>query len=89
MYGSKTEHMLRNTLKIAGITNEGPGLIDVLNVGDSVCNVSLTPMELFRDYGYTAYNMGREPVIPSKRRTSGGERKKDDGTGNERLEKCS
>ena len=36
MYGSKTEHMLRNTLKIAGITNEEPGLIDVLHVGDSV-----------------------------------------------------
>ncbi len=63
--------MLRNILKIAGITNEEPGLIDVLNVGDSVCNVSLTPMELFHDYGYTAFNMGRDPQvfqgIPGKR----------------------
>ena len=31
--------------RIAGITIEEPGLIDVLNVGDSVCNISLTPME--------------------------------------------
>ena len=50
--------------RIAGITTEEPGLIDVLNVGDSVCNVSLTPMELFRDYGYTAYNMGRDLQKP-------------------------
>ena len=50
--------------RIAGITIEEPGLIDVLNVGDSVCNVSLTPMELFHDYGYTAYNMGRDLQKP-------------------------
>ena len=50
--------------RIAGITVEEPGQIDVLNVGDSVCNVSLTPVELFRDYGYTAYNMGRDLQKP-------------------------
>lgn len=50
--------------RIAGITTEEPGLIDVLNVGDSVCNISLTPMELFHDYGYTAYNMGRDLQKP-------------------------
>lgn len=50
--------------RIAGITIEEPGLIDVLNVGDSVCNISLTPMELFHDYGYTAYNMGRDLQKP-------------------------
>ena len=50
--------------RIAGISLEEPGLIDVLNVGDSVCNISLTPMELFHDYGYTAYNMGRDLQKP-------------------------
>ncbi len=50
--------------RIAGITIEEPGLIDVLNVGDSVCNISLTPMELFRGYGFTAYNMGRDLQKP-------------------------
>lgn len=50
--------------RIAGITTEEPGQIDVLNVGDSVCNVSMTPLELFRDYGYTAYNMGRDLQKP-------------------------
>ncbi len=50
--------------RIAGIDTEQPGQIDVLNVGDSLCNVGLTPMELYRDYGYTAYNMGRDLQMP-------------------------
>ena len=50
--------------RIAAIANEEPGTIDVLNVGDSVCNVSLTPLELFRDYGFTSYNMGRDLQRP-------------------------
>ena len=50
--------------RLAGITTEEPGQIDVLNVGDSVCNISLTPVELFRDYGYTAYNLGRDLQKP-------------------------
>jgi hypothetical protein len=52
--------------RIAGITIEEPGLFDVLNVGDSVCNISLIPMELFHDYGYTAYNMGRDLQKPTE-----------------------
>ena len=50
--------------RIAGMDAEMPGQIDVLNVGDSLCNVGMTPMELYRDYGYTAYNMGRDLQKP-------------------------
>ena len=39
---------------------EEPGRIDVLNVGSSLCDVSLSPPELYRDYGITSYNMGRD-----------------------------
>ena len=46
--------------RIAGIEVEEPGQIDVLNVGTSLCDVSLTPLELYRDYGITSYNMGRD-----------------------------
>ena len=50
--------------RIAGMDAEVPGQIDVLNVGDSLCNVGMTPMELYRDYGYTAFNMGRDLQKP-------------------------
>ena len=51
-------------VRITGIDAEIPGQIDVLNVGDSLCNASMTPMELYRDYGYTAYNIGRDLQKP-------------------------
>lgn len=46
--------------RIAGIEVEEPGRIDVINVGDSLANVGIAPMELFQDYGITAYTMGRD-----------------------------
>lgn len=46
--------------RYAAIELEEPGQIDVLNVGNSLCDVSLTPLELYRDYGITSYNMGRD-----------------------------
>ena len=46
--------------RYAAIELEEPGQIDVLNVGSSLCDVSLTPLELYRDYGITSYNMGRD-----------------------------
>ena len=46
--------------RYAAIELEEPGQIDVLNVGTSLCDVSLTPLELYRDYGITSYNMGRD-----------------------------
>ena len=51
-------------VRIAGMDVERAGQIDVLNVGDSLCNISMTPLELYRDYGYTAYNMGRDLQKP-------------------------
>ena len=46
--------------RYAAIELEEPGQIDVLNVGNSLCDVSLIPLELYRDYGITSYNMGRD-----------------------------
>ena len=46
--------------RIAGIEAETPGQIDVLNVGDSLGDVGIAPMELYRDYGITSYTMGRD-----------------------------
>ena len=46
--------------RYAAIELEEPGQIEVLNVGNSLCDVSLIPLELYRDYGITSYNMGRD-----------------------------
>ena len=46
--------------RIAGIQEEPEGQIDVLNVGDSLANVAITPPEMYRDYGITSYTMGRD-----------------------------
>ena len=46
--------------RIAGIQEEPEGQIDVLNVGDSLADIAITPVEMFRDYGITSYVMGRD-----------------------------
>lgn len=46
--------------RIAGIQEEPEGQVDVLNVGDSLADVAITPVEMYRDYGITSYVMGRD-----------------------------
>lgn len=46
--------------RIAGIQEEPKGQIDVLNVGDSLADIAITPVEMYRDYGITSYVMGRD-----------------------------
>ena len=46
--------------RIAGIQEEPEGQVDVLNVGDSLADIAITPVEMFRDYGITSYVMGRD-----------------------------
>ena len=46
--------------RIAGIQEEPEGQIDVLVVGDSLANNSVSPLELYRDHGITSYIMGRD-----------------------------
>ena len=46
--------------RIAGIQEEPEGQIDVLVVGDSLANGSVTPRALYRDCGITSYVMGRD-----------------------------
>ena len=43
---------------------EPEGQIDVINIGDSLSYAALSPLELFRDYGFTSYNLGQEGQIP-------------------------
>ena len=46
--------------RIAGIQEEPKGQIDVLNVGDSLADIAITPVEMYRDHGITSYVMGRD-----------------------------
>jgi len=50
--------------RIAEINNEPEGQIDVLCVGDSLCGSGFNPPVLYRDYGVTSYNMGKEMGKP-------------------------
>ena len=55
-----TGYVADRDARYAAFDLEEPGQIDVLNIGSSLCDVSITPLELYRDYGITCYNMGRD-----------------------------
>lgn len=46
--------------RIAGLNAEPEGEIEVLFVGDSLCGACFNSPSLYRDYGITSYNMGKE-----------------------------
>lgn len=50
--------------RLAGIEVETPGQIDVLCVGNSLGIVGVDPMELYKNYGITSYNIGCEMQMP-------------------------
>ncbi len=50
--------------RLAGLAVEEPGQIDVLCVGNSLGICGVDPMELYKNYGYTAYNAGCEMQMP-------------------------
>lgn len=50
--------------RLAGLAAEEPGQIDVLCVGNSLGICGVDPMELYKNYGYTAYNAGCEMQMP-------------------------
>lgn len=50
--------------RIAEINNESEGQIDVLCLGDSLCAHGFNSPSLYRDYGITSYNMGKEMEKP-------------------------
>ena len=50
--------------RLAAFSLEEKGTINVLNIGDSLSTTALAPMELFRDYGYTSYNLGQDLQTP-------------------------
>lgn len=58
------EYVADRDARTVEIWDEEPGQIDVLNVGDSLCDDSISPPELYRDYGITCYNMGRDLQRP-------------------------
>ncbi len=46
------------TSRFASIELEEPESLDVITIGDSLSDMDFTPMELWRNYGYTGYNAG-------------------------------
>lgn len=52
------------TARYAAISEEIPDQIDVINLGDSLSICAITPPELYRDFGITAYNIGQDMQFP-------------------------
>ena len=52
------------TARYAAVSEEAPEQIDVINLGDSLSICAITPSELYRDYGITAYNIGQDMQYP-------------------------
>ena len=50
--------------RLAGIEVEEPGKIDVICVGNSLGICGVDPMELYKNHGYTSYNIGCEMQMP-------------------------
>ena len=50
--------------RIAELDNEPKGEIDVLCIGDSLCAQGFNSPALYRDFGITSYNMGKEMEKP-------------------------
>ena len=50
--------------RIAELSNEQEGQIDVLCVGNSLCGAGFCSPSLYRDYGITSYNAGKEMQKP-------------------------
>ena len=46
--------------RVAELSNQPKGEIEVLCVGDSLCGAGFNSPSLYRDYGITSYNMGKE-----------------------------
>ena len=49
--------------KMNGVLKAPKGTIDYVTLGDSECSTSISPMELWRKYGYTGFNCG----VPGQR----------------------
>ena len=52
------------TARRAAFEAEAPGQFDVINLGDSLSICALSPPELFRDFGFAAYNLGQDMQYP-------------------------
>ena len=50
--------------RVAELSNEQEGQIDVLCVGNSLCGAGFCSPSLYRDYGITSYNAGKEMQKP-------------------------
>ena len=63
-YWFRQGYIYDRTARYAAYTAQEPGQIDVINVGDSLSICAITPPELYRDYGITAYNIGQDMQFP-------------------------
>ena len=48
--------------RITQMMKQDPQTIDILNMGDSLSLSSLTPMELWREKGYTSFSIGADGI---------------------------
>lgn len=49
--------------KLSGVLSAPKNTIDYITIGDSECSTSISPMELWKQYGYAGYNCG----VPGQR----------------------
>ena len=49
--------------RITQMMEQRPDSIDILNIGDSLSESALTPMELWRQKGYTSFNIGADGIL--------------------------
>ena len=63
-YWFRQGYIYDRTARYAAYTAQEPGQIDVITVGDSLSICAITPPELYRDYGITAYNIGQDMQFP-------------------------
>lgn len=63
-YWYRKGYVAHRDARLAGIENETPGQIDVICVGNSLGICGVAPMELYKDYGISSYNIGCEMQMP-------------------------
>lgn len=58
------KYLYDRNARSAAFSLEPEGQIDVINIGNSLSYTALSPLELFRDQGFTSYDLGQEGQTP-------------------------
>ena len=62
----KTGYVSNRDVPLVQLGAEEPGQVDVLCVGNSLGFCSITPMDLYRNYGFTSYNLSTAMQLPAE-----------------------